>query len=68
MPDDLTIEKQQLHELVDSLAPGQVRAVRSLLQAMLDPVSRAIASAAVDDEPPTAEEVQALVEARERVA
>ena len=46
---DLTHEKQRLHELVDRLAPGQVHAVRGLLQAMLDPVSRAIANAPVDD-------------------
>ena len=65
MASDLTHEKRQLHELVDSLTPGQVRAVRGLLQAMLDPVSRAIANAPVDDEPLTAEEAQALVEARE---
>jgi hypothetical protein len=32
---------------------------------MLDPVSRAVASAPVDDEPLTAEEEQALAEARE---
>ena len=32
---------------------------------MLDPVSRAIASAPVDDEPLTTEEAQALAEARE---
>ena len=32
---------------------------------MLDPVSRAVASAPVDDEPLTAEETQALSEARE---
>ena len=48
MPSDLTHEKQQIHELVDRLAPGQVHAVRGLLQAMLDPVSRAIACAPVD--------------------
>lgn len=65
MAGDLTQEKQQLHELVDRLAPGQVHAVRGLLQAMLDPVSRAIANAPVDDEPLTPEEGQALVEARE---
>ena len=47
------------------LAPGQVHAVRGLLQAMLDPVSRAIASAPVDDEPLTTEDTQALLEARE---
>lgn len=32
---------------------------------MLDPVSRAVASAPMDDEPLTAEETQALMEARE---
>jgi hypothetical protein len=65
MTSDLTREKQQLHELVDQLAPSQVHAVRGLLQVMLDPVSRAIANAPVDDEPLTPEEAQALHEARE---
>ncbi len=65
MTGDLAHERQQLHELVDRLAPGQVHAVRSLLQAMLDPVSCAIAGAPVDSEPLTAEEAHALVEARE---
>ncbi len=65
MHGDLTREKQQLHELVDRLAPGQVHAVRSLLQVMLDPVARAIADAPVEDEPLTAEEAHALAEARE---
>ncbi len=65
MVDDLTHEKQQLHELVDRLAPSQVHAVRGLLRAMLDPVVRAIASAPVDDEPLAAEEAHALDEARE---
>jgi hypothetical protein len=65
MSSDLTHEKQQLHELVDRLAPSQVYAVRSLLQVMLDPVSRAIANAPVDEEPITAEEARALSEARE---
>jgi hypothetical protein len=65
MSGDLTHEKQQLHELVDKLAPSQVCAVRSLLQVMLDPVSRAIANAPVDEEPLTTEEAYALIEARE---
>jgi hypothetical protein len=65
MASDLTHEKQRLHELVDRLAPSQVHAVRGLLQVMLDPVSRAIANAPVDDEPLTAEEAHALGEARE---
>ena len=65
MANDLTHEKQQLNELVDRLAPSQVYAVRGLLQVMLDPVSRAIANAPVDDERLTAEEAHALNEARE---
>ena len=65
MTSDLMHEKQQLHELVDRLAPSQVCAVRGLLQVMLDPVSRAIANAPVDEEPLTAEEAHALNEARE---
>jgi hypothetical protein len=51
--------------LVDRLAQGQVHAVRGLLQVMLDPVSRAIATAPVDDAPLSAEEAHALDEARE---
>jgi hypothetical protein len=62
---DLLQERQQLHELVDRLAPGQVNAVRGLLQVMLDPVSRAIANAPVDDEPLSEDDVLALAEARE---
>jgi hypothetical protein len=65
MASEQTHEKEQLHELVERLAPGQVHAVRDLLQVMLDPVSRAIANAPVDDEPLTAEDAHALEEARE---
>ena len=65
MAGDLRRDRQQIHELVDRLAPSQAHAVRSLLQAMLDPVSRAIANAPVDDEPLTAEEAHALDEARQ---
>ena len=61
----MTREKQQLHELVDRLGPGQVQAVRGLLEVMLDPVSRAIGNAPVDDEPLSPEDARALAEARE---
>jgi hypothetical protein len=55
-----------LHELVDHLAAAtQVPAVRQLLEAMVDPVSRAVANAAVDDEPEGEAERQAVAEARE---
>jgi mRNA-degrading endonuclease RelE of RelBE toxin-antitoxin system len=65
MAGKLMHEKEQLHELVDRLAPSQVHAVHVLLRVMLDPVSRAIASAPVDDEPLTAEDAHAHDEARE---
>ncbi len=61
MAHDSGSEKQQAHELVERLAPSQVSAVVGLLQAMLDPVARAIADASPDDEPVTEEERQAMV-------
>jgi len=62
---DSTHEKQQAHELIERLAPSQVSAVVGMLEAMLDPVSRAIANAPVDDEPVSEEEARALVASRE---
>jgi hypothetical protein len=56
MAHDSGTEKQQAHELIERLAPSQVSAVVGLLQAMLDPVARAIADAPLDDEPVTEEE------------
>ena len=56
MPTDSAHEKQQVHELIDRLAPRQVTAVRGLLEAMLDPVARAIANEPADDEAVTEED------------
>jgi hypothetical protein len=58
-------ERQQAHAYLDHLPEAQVAAVRGLLEAMLDPVSRALANAPVDDEPVTEEEERAVQEARE---
>jgi hypothetical protein len=52
--------KEQAHELIERMAPSQVSAVVGLLESMLDPVSRAIANAPVDDEPETEAERQAV--------
>jgi hypothetical protein len=60
MAHDSGSEKQQAHELIERLPPGQVSAVVGLLQAMLDPVARAIANAPIDDEPVAEEERQAV--------
>jgi len=43
--------RQHVHELIDRLPSSQLVAVAGLLEAMLDPVSRAIANAPPDDEP-----------------
>ncbi len=50
---DTAEEKQQVHQLVDRLAPIQVAAVRHLLETMVYPI---------DDEPLTPEEIEALDE------
>jgi hypothetical protein len=65
MSQDVTNEKHQAHELIERLPPAQVAAVVGLLQAMLDPVSRAIANAPLDDEPESDEERRAVAEAKE---
>ena len=65
MPTDTAHEKQQIHRLIERLAPSQVGAVRGLLEAMIDPVARSIANAPVDTEPLSAEGERALYEARE---
>jgi len=53
MARDSSNEKQHAHELIDRLGPTEVSAVVGLLEVMLDPVSRAIANAQVDDEEET---------------
>jgi hypothetical protein len=51
-------EKQHAHELIDRMAPGQVSAVVSLLEIILDPLARRLASAPYDDEPVSREEAR----------
>jgi hypothetical protein len=58
-------QKQQAHLMLDLLGPEKLSALVGLLEVMLDPVSRAIANAPIDDEPVTGEEAKALAEARE---
>ena len=57
-------EKQQAHELIERLGPNQVSVVVGLLEALLDPVSRAIANAPVDDEPESAQERRDVEESK----
>ena len=61
-------EKQQAHELIDRLPAAQLSAVVGLLEAMLDPVSLAIANAPVEEEEITPETAAALERARASLA
>jgi hypothetical protein len=58
MANGSTDEKQHAHELIDRMAPGQVSAVVSLLEIILDPLARTLASAPYDDEPVSPEEAR----------
>jgi len=57
-------EKQQAHELIERLGPNQVSAVVGILEALLDPVSRAIANAPEDDEPESEQERREVAESK----
>ena len=50
MAANVTHDKQQVHELVERLAPSQLSAIRGVLEAMLDPIARSIANATVEGE------------------
>ena len=58
-------ERQQAHAYLDHLPDTQVAAVRGLLEAMLDPVARALANAPIDDEPVSEDEERAIAQSRE---
>jgi len=53
-------DRRRAHELIEQLAPKQTTAVVVLLESILDPVSRALANAPIDDEPVSAEEEAAV--------
>jgi hypothetical protein len=55
--------KQQAHDLIDRMEPGQVSAVISLLQAILDPAARRHVSESCKGEPAGEEETLAIVRA-----
>ncbi len=68
MANGSTDEKQHAHELIDRMAPGQVAAVVGLLEIMLDPLARTLASAPYDDEPVGAEEAREVDAAKASLA
>jgi hypothetical protein len=57
-------DKQHAHELIEQLPPSQVPAAIGMLKSLLDPVSRVIANAPVDDEPETEDERNAVAKSK----
>lgn len=62
---EMSETRDHVHALIDHLPPGKLAAVETLLESMLDPLSRKLALASVDDEPFTNEQRQAVAEAIE---
>jgi hypothetical protein len=60
-----TDTRVHVHALIDQLAPVQLTALETLLQSMLDPLSRKLALAPIDDEPLTEDDRQSVAEADE---
>jgi hypothetical protein len=61
----MSSDKQHAQQLLNHLAPDQVAAVVHLMEVMLDPVSRKLANAPIEDEEIGEDEEQAVAEARE---
>jgi hypothetical protein len=58
-------DREHAQHLLDQLAPDQIAAVVHLMEVMLDPLSRKLASAPPEDEEIDAEEDRTAAEARE---
>ena len=52
----MATDRQHAHELIEQLPPSQLSALVGLLETMVDPVSRKLAAAPVDDEAEAQEE------------
>jgi hypothetical protein len=68
MDPDLKQERLQAHELLDQLPAEKLSAVRGLLQVMVEPLSRSLASAPVDEEEVPPEIAAAVERARASLA
>jgi ethanolamine utilization microcompartment shell protein EutL len=64
MQSDHTQQRQQAHALLDMLSAEKLNAVRNLLEVMVEPLSRSLALAPVEDEEITPETAAALDRAR----
>ena len=60
----MTRQREQAHTLLDVLPEEKLVAVYSLLEVLVDPVSRSLANAPYDDEPVREEEARDIIESR----
>jgi len=60
--------RQEVHARLDTLPEEKLRAVRTLLDAMVEPLARSLALAAVEEEDVTPETAAALDRARQSLA
>jgi hypothetical protein len=65
---DVIQERQQAHALLDVLPPEQLHAIRNLMEVMMEPLSRSLASAPVEEEELTPETAEALERAKASLA
>jgi hypothetical protein len=68
MGTDSTQDRQQAHTLLDMLPQEKLAAVRTLLEVMVEPLSRLLASAPIEEEEVTPETAAALDRARTSLA
>src|SRR5664279_3150516 len=68
MESDLAQERQQAHALLDRLPAEKLNAVRVLLEAMVEPLGRSLASVPVEGEEITSDTAAALERARASLA
>jgi hypothetical protein len=68
MEPDFIQELRQAHALLDMLPADKLNAVRSLLEVMVEPLSRSLALAPVEDEEITPETAATLDRARASLA
>jgi hypothetical protein len=64
----MAADKQHAHKLIELLPPGQVPAAVGMLETLLDPFSRALANAPLDDEPVSADEAHEIDAAKASLA
>lgn len=64
----MSMERDEIHRIVDELPEGELKAARRYLEFIrnvgADPVRRALENAPLDDEPETEEELRGVEQAR----